>query len=77
MVPSRTIDHGNVLLSILKSKSKPRFTEKQGQYLAFIHTYLLLHFSIAGPQPKPTCRPTSESRPPPSIEWWSSSSGSV
>ena len=30
-------------MSILKSKSKPRFTEKQGQYLAFIHTYLLLH----------------------------------
>ena len=21
----------------------PRFTEKQGQYLAFIHTYVLLH----------------------------------
>jgi Mn-dependent DtxR family transcriptional regulator len=21
----------------------PRFTEKQGQYLAFIHTYILLH----------------------------------
>jgi len=28
-------------LSILKST--PPFTEKQGQYLAFIHTYLLLH----------------------------------
>jgi DNA-binding MarR family transcriptional regulator len=24
-------------------KSRPRFTEKQGQYLAFIHTYLLLN----------------------------------
>jgi hypothetical protein len=23
--------------------SKPRFTDKQGQYLAFIHTYVLLH----------------------------------
>jgi hypothetical protein len=23
--------------------SKPRFTDKQGQYLAFIHTYALLH----------------------------------
>jgi DNA-binding MarR family transcriptional regulator len=23
--------------------SKPRFTEKQGQYLAFIYTYVLLH----------------------------------
>ena len=23
--------------------SKPRFTAKQGQYLAFIHTYVLLH----------------------------------
>jgi DNA-binding MarR family transcriptional regulator len=22
---------------------KPRFTDKQGQYLAFIHTYVLLH----------------------------------
>jgi DNA-binding MarR family transcriptional regulator len=43
MDPSRTIDHGNAPLSILKSKFKPRFTEKQGQYLAFIHTYVLLH----------------------------------
>ena len=41
MAPSRTIDHGNALLSILTSK--PRFTEKQGQYLAFIHTYVLLN----------------------------------
>jgi DNA-binding MarR family transcriptional regulator len=41
MVPSRTIDHGNVLLSIVMNK--PRFTEKQGQYLAFIHTYGLLN----------------------------------
>ena len=41
MVPSRTIDHGNALLSI--SSSKLRFTEKQGQYLAFIHTYGLLN----------------------------------
>jgi DNA-binding MarR family transcriptional regulator len=41
IVPPRTIDHGNVLLSILKST--PRFTEKQGQYLAFIHTYVLLN----------------------------------
>ena len=39
MAPCRTIDHGNVLLSIIKSK--PRFTEKQGQYLAFIYTYAL------------------------------------
>jgi Mn-dependent DtxR family transcriptional regulator len=23
--------------------AKPRFTDKQGQYLAFIHTYVLLH----------------------------------
>ena len=23
--------------------SKPRFTDKQGQYLAFIHTYVLLN----------------------------------
>lgn len=41
MDPSRTIDHGNALLSILKSK--PRLTEKQGQYLSFIYTYALLN----------------------------------
>lgn len=41
MAPSRTIDHGNVLLSILKST--PQFTEKQGQYLAFIYTYALVN----------------------------------
>src|SRR5882762_11882020 len=41
MAPFRTIDHGNVLLSILKSK--PRFTEKQGQYLAFIYYYALIN----------------------------------
>jgi DNA-binding MarR family transcriptional regulator len=41
IAPPRTFDHGNVLVSSLKST--PRFTEKQGQYLAFIHTYLLLH----------------------------------
>ena len=41
MAPSRTIDHGNVLLSILKSK--PPFTGKQGQYLAFIYTYDLVN----------------------------------
>jgi Mn-dependent DtxR family transcriptional regulator len=27
----------------LSIKSKPRFTDKQGQYLAFIHTYVLLN----------------------------------
>ena len=27
----------------MSSKSTPRFTEKQGQYLAFIRTYLLLN----------------------------------
>jgi len=41
MAPSRTIDHGNALLSILTSK--PRFTEKQGQYLAFIYTFTLVN----------------------------------
>jgi DNA-binding MarR family transcriptional regulator len=41
MAPFRTIDHGNVTLSILKST--PRFTEKQGQYLAFIYTYALVN----------------------------------
>ena len=41
MVPSRTIDHGNLILSIVSSN--PRFTGKQGQYLAFIHSYTKLH----------------------------------
>ena len=41
MAPSGTFDHGNVRLSILNST--PRFTEKQGQYLAFIYTYALLN----------------------------------
>ncbi len=27
----------------MSSNSSPRFTEKQGQYLAFIHTYTLLN----------------------------------
>ena len=27
----------------MSSVSSPRFTEKQGQYLAFIHTYVLLN----------------------------------
>lgn len=27
----------------MSSKSPPPFTEKQGQYLAFIHTYILLN----------------------------------
>src|SRR4051812_7156452 len=41
MVPPSTIDHGKVVVSILSPK--PRFTEKQGQYLAFIHSYVLLN----------------------------------
>ena len=41
MAPSRTIDHGNTRASIPISKSP--FTETQGQYLAFIHTYTLLN----------------------------------
>jgi DNA-binding MarR family transcriptional regulator len=41
VVSSRTIDHGNAGLSI--ANSTPPFTEKQGQYLAFIHTYLQLN----------------------------------
>ncbi len=36
-----SIDHAATLMS--KSSPPPRFTEKQGQYLAFIHTYVLLH----------------------------------
>jgi DNA-binding MarR family transcriptional regulator len=31
------------ILDLMSSKSPPRFTEKQGQYLAFIHTYTLLN----------------------------------
>lgn len=27
----------------MSTDSKPRFTDKQGQYLAFIHTYAMLH----------------------------------
>jgi DNA-binding MarR family transcriptional regulator len=42
MAPFRTIDHGNAVLSILK-KTTPQFTEKQGQYLAFIYTYALVN----------------------------------
>jgi repressor LexA len=34
-------DHGTAPMSILSPK--PPFTEKQGQYLAFIHTYILLN----------------------------------
>ena len=41
MAPLAAIDHGNARLSIITSV--PPFTEKQGQYLAFIHTYLQLH----------------------------------
>lgn len=41
MAPFRTIDHKNARLSILNST--PRFTEKQGQYLAFIYTYTLVN----------------------------------
>lgn len=41
MAPFGTIDHGNVVLSILKSK--PRFIDKQGQYLAFVYTYALVN----------------------------------
>jgi repressor LexA len=31
------------IAGFMSSKSSPRFTEKQGQYLAFIHTYTLLN----------------------------------
>jgi len=41
MAPFRTIDHGNLRLSI--PRPAPRFTEKQGQYLAFIYTYALVN----------------------------------
>jgi DNA-binding MarR family transcriptional regulator len=35
------IDHAVTHMSI--SPQTPRFTDKQGQYLAFIHTYVLLN----------------------------------
>jgi hypothetical protein len=41
LAPPRALDHGHDPMSIVSAK--PRFTDKQGQYLAFIHTYLLLH----------------------------------
>jgi DNA-binding MarR family transcriptional regulator len=42
MTPPRArFDHATALKSMVASK--PRFTAKQGQYLAFIHTYVLLH----------------------------------
>src|SRR5262245_16581851 len=31
------------VIAAVSSASKPPFTETQGQYLAFIHTYTLLH----------------------------------
>ena len=31
------------IADLMSSKSSPPFTEKQGQYLAFIHTYTKLH----------------------------------
>jgi repressor LexA len=37
---SRTVDHETAPASI---PYRQRFTVKQGQYLAFIHTYALLH----------------------------------
>jgi DNA-binding MarR family transcriptional regulator len=39
--PCGAFDHEKASMSI--ASSKPRFTDKQGQYLAFIHTYVLLH----------------------------------
>jgi len=30
-------------VDLMSSTSPPRFTEKQGQYLAFIHAYSLIH----------------------------------
>ncbi len=41
----------------------PRFTEKQGQYLAFIWAYTRI---IGRPPPRRTCNDTSASHPPPS-----------
>jgi DNA-binding MarR family transcriptional regulator len=38
--PRRAFDHHAKAVSIVRT---PRFTTKQGQYLAFIHTYAMLH----------------------------------
>src|SRR6185312_14557795 len=38
--PRRAFDHDAKAASMVRS---PRFTAKQGQYLAFIHTYASLH----------------------------------
>lgn len=38
---SEPFDHGNTIVSI--PLQAPTFTEKQGQYLAFIHTYAQLN----------------------------------
>src|SRR5271166_2000403 len=39
--PFGAFDHETPPMSMVSSK--PRFTDKQGQYLAFIQTYVLLH----------------------------------
>src|SRR5258708_35482850 len=41
MAPCGAFDHETASMSMVSSK--PRFTDKQGQYLAFIHTYVLIH----------------------------------
>jgi DNA-binding MarR family transcriptional regulator len=38
--PRRAFDHRTKAVSMVHT---PRFTAKQGQYLAFIHSYALLH----------------------------------
>jgi SOS-response transcriptional repressor LexA len=41
VAPCGAFDHETEPMSI--ASTKPLFTDKQGQYLAFIHTYVLLH----------------------------------
>jgi DNA-binding MarR family transcriptional regulator len=37
------IESFDQLADLVSTTSSPKFTEKQGQYLAFIHTYVLLN----------------------------------
>jgi hypothetical protein len=54
--------------------SRPSFTEKQGQYLAFIHAYTLV---LGRPRPRLICNDTSPSPRPRCTLWCSRSSTQV
>ena len=47
--------------------SRPSFTARQGQYLAFIHAYTL----VIGHRPRATCSGSSRSADRPCTRWWS------